>query len=156
MCRRSAIRRSATVRDGLAISPGMVDAGAAHFDGVGISVLWSLPFAGLLLSIALLPLLTPHFWEHHFCKVAAFWVLAFFVPCAVAAGFSIAAQAVLHIFLLDYVPFIVVHALRCCRRDQGERQSCRYPGHEYGDAGLRHSIGELPRHARRLDGADPP
>jgi Na+/H+ antiporter NhaD/arsenite permease-like protein len=86
----------------------MVDAGAAHFDGVGISVLWSLPFAGLLLSIALLPLLTPHFWEHHFCKVAAFWVLAFFVPCAVAAGFSIAAQAVLHIFLLDYVPFILL------------------------------------------------
>ena len=70
--------------------------------------LWSLPFAGLLLSIALLPLLTPHFWEHHFCKVAAFWVLAFFVPCAVAAGFSIAAQAVLHIFLLEYVPFILL------------------------------------------------
>jgi Na+/H+ antiporter NhaD/arsenite permease-like protein len=86
----------------------MVDVGAAHFDGVGISVLWSLPFAGLLLSIALLPLLTPHFWEHHFCKVAAFWVLAFLVPCAVAAGFSIAAQAVLHTFLLDYVPFILL------------------------------------------------
>src|SRR4029079_6862728 len=86
----------------------MVDAGEAHFDGVGISVLWSPPFAGLLLYIALLPLLTPHFWEHHFCKVAAFWVLAFFVPCAVAAGFSIAAQAVLHIFLLDYVPFILL------------------------------------------------
>jgi len=81
----------------------MVDAGAAHFDGVGISVLWSLPFAGLLLSIALVPLLTPHFWEHHFCKVAAF-----LVPCALAAGFSIAAQAVLHTFLLDYVPFILL------------------------------------------------
>jgi|SRR6185437_10686353 hypothetical protein len=86
----------------------MVDAGAAHFDGVEISVLWSLPFAGLLLSIALLPLLTPHFWEHHFCKVAAFWVLAFLVPCAFADGFSIAAQAVLHTFLLDYVPFILL------------------------------------------------
>jgi len=86
----------------------MVDAGAAHFDGVGINVLWSLPFAGLLLSIALLPLLTPHFWEHHFGKVAAFWALAFLVLCAVVAGFPIAAQAVLHTFLLDYVPFILL------------------------------------------------
>jgi hypothetical protein len=86
----------------------MIDAGAAHFDGVGLSVLWSLPFAGLLLSIALLPLLTPHFREHHFGKVAAFWALAFLGPCAVAAGFPIAAQAVLHTFLLDYVPFILL------------------------------------------------
>src|SRR4026209_1285872 len=33
----------------------MVDAGAARFAGVEISVLWWLPFAGLLLSIALVP-----------------------------------------------------------------------------------------------------
>ena len=31
--------------------------------------LWSvLPFAGILLSIALMPLWTPHFWHHHFAE----------------------------------------------------------------------------------------
>jgi hypothetical protein len=47
----------------------MIDAGAAHFSGTGLGIVWSLPFIGLLLSIALLPLLTPYFWEHHFGKV---------------------------------------------------------------------------------------
>jgi Na+/H+ antiporter NhaD/arsenite permease-like protein len=34
-----------------------------------------LPFVGILLSIALLPLLAPHFWEHHFPKVSGFWLV---------------------------------------------------------------------------------
>ena len=86
----------------------MIDAGAAHFSGTGLGIVWSLPFIGLLLSIALLPLLTPYFWEHHFGKVAAFWALVFVVPCALAAGFRIATEEVLHTLLLDYVPFILL------------------------------------------------
>ncbi|MDH4120828.1 MAG: sodium:proton antiporter [Deltaproteobacteria bacterium] len=35
-----------------------------------------LPFAGILLSIALFPLLAHRFWEHHYGKVSAFWGLA--------------------------------------------------------------------------------
>src|ERR1044071_10509303 len=78
----------------------MIDAGAAHFSGTGLGIVWwSLPFIGLLLSIALLPLLTPYFWEHHFGKVAAFWALVFVVPCALAAGFRIATEEVLHTLL---------------------------------------------------------
>ena len=43
--------------------------------------LWSvLPFAGILLSIALIPLVALHFLEHHFPKVSAFWALVFAVP----------------------------------------------------------------------------
>ncbi len=43
--------------------------------------LWSvLPFAGILLSIALFPLFAPHFWHHHFPKVSALWALAFAIP----------------------------------------------------------------------------
>ena len=58
----------------LALLPGM--AAAADIDGGTLSVLWGVPFAGLLLSIALMPLLTPIFWHHHFGKVAAAWSLA--------------------------------------------------------------------------------
>ncbi|KAB2894721.1 MAG: sodium:proton antiporter, partial [Burkholderiaceae bacterium] len=44
-------------------------AGAAELDGRTLSVLWGVPFAGILLSIALMPLLAPVFWHHHFGKV---------------------------------------------------------------------------------------
>jgi hypothetical protein len=44
---------------------------------------------GLLLSIALLPLAAPRFWEHHFGKVATFWALAWLIPCAAAFGVSV-------------------------------------------------------------------
>ena len=43
--------------------------------------IWSiLPFAGILLSIALIPLFAPHFWGNHFKKISAFWALVFAVP----------------------------------------------------------------------------
>ena len=63
---------------------------AADFDGGGLSVFWAMPFAGILLSIALLPLLVPSFWHHHFGKVAAAWSLAFFLPFALVFGPALA------------------------------------------------------------------
>jgi Na+/H+ antiporter NhaD/arsenite permease-like protein len=81
---------------------------ANHFDGAGASLAWSIPFVGILLSIALLPLIAPRFWEHHFGKVAAFWALALLVPCAAISGFWTATTEILHIFLLDYLPFILL------------------------------------------------
>jgi Na+/H+ antiporter NhaD/arsenite permease-like protein len=86
----------------------MVDAGSPHLDGAGLSLFWSIPFAGLILSIALLPLLTPHFWEHHFGKVAALWSLALLLPCAVAFGLRTTAAEALHTVLLDYLPFLIL------------------------------------------------
>lgn len=70
--------------------------------------LWSvIPFAGILLSIALFPLFAPHFWHHHFGKVTAFWALVFAVPFLLA--FQGAAMIdLLHIYLIDYIPFIIL------------------------------------------------
>ena len=39
---------------------------AAEFDGARLNLLWAIPFAGILLSIALMPLMVPSFWHHHF------------------------------------------------------------------------------------------
>jgi len=86
----------------------MIEGGAFHLDGAGVSLAWSLPFAGLLLSIALLPLFTPHLWEHHFGKIAAFWALALLLPCALVFGAWTAVTEVLHALLLDYLPFILL------------------------------------------------
>jgi Na+/H+ antiporter NhaD/arsenite permease-like protein len=70
--------------------------------------LWScIPFAGMLLSIALLPLLAPGFWHHHFGKVTAFWAASLGIPFLAAYG-EAAWHEILHILLADYVPFIIL------------------------------------------------
>jgi Na+/H+ antiporter NhaD/arsenite permease-like protein len=79
-----------------------------HFDGADASLAWALPFIGLLLSIALLPVLAPRFWEHHFGKVAAFWALVLVIPYVAALGAAGGAIAVLHTLFLDYLPFILL------------------------------------------------
>lgn len=81
---------------------------AATFDGAALSPLWGLPFAGILLSIALMPLLVPSFWHHHFGKVAAAWALAFLLPFAAVFGPGLAGAQVVHALLAEYIPFIVL------------------------------------------------
>jgi Na+/H+ antiporter NhaD/arsenite permease-like protein len=69
---------------------------------------WSaVPFAGMLLSIALLPLLAPTFWHHHFPKVSAAWSLAVVVPFVLAYG-EAAVHELLHVAIVDYVPFLIL------------------------------------------------
>lgn len=84
---------------------------AAHgpsIPGAQLSAIWVIPFACMLLSIAIMPLAMPHFWEHHFGKIAVFWGLAFLIPCMIVYGFGVAFYEFLHIILLDYIPFIVL------------------------------------------------
>lgn len=81
---------------------------AAEFDGGQLSPLWGVPFAGLLLSIALMPLLAPVFWHHHFGKVTAAWSLVFLLPFAVAFGPAVAGHSFVHALLAEYVPFILL------------------------------------------------
>jgi Na+/H+ antiporter NhaD/arsenite permease-like protein len=90
----------------LALLPGLAQ--AADLDGSQLSVWWGVPFAGVLLSIALVPLLAPIFWHHHFGKVSAAWALVFLLPFAVVAGPSVAWTAVVHAMVAEYIPFIIL------------------------------------------------
>ena len=83
-------------------------AGAAEFDASRLSPLWGVPFAGILLSIALCPLLTPVFWHHHYGKVAAAWGLAFLVPFALMFGAGTAGSALVHTLVGEYIPFVIL------------------------------------------------
>ncbi len=74
----------------------------------GLSAWWGLPFAGLLLSIALCPLLVPNFWHHHYGKVSAGWSLAFLLPFAVQFGVGAAGGGLLHALVEEYIPFIIL------------------------------------------------
>ncbi len=70
--------------------------------------LWSmLPFAGILLSIAFLPLVASRSWHRHYAWISLAWALAFAVPF-VAAYRAEALREIAQIYLVDYVPFVVL------------------------------------------------
>ncbi len=86
----------------------LAEVAVPHLDGAILGPLWAAPFIGLLLSIAILPLLTPQIWHHHYGKIALFWALAFLAPFAGLHGADQAAFELLQAMLLDYAPFIVL------------------------------------------------
>ncbi|MDI9334511.1 MAG: sodium:proton antiporter [Cytophagales bacterium] len=73
-----------------------------------LSSVWAIPFAGMLLSIAFLPMLAPHVWHKHYGKVTAFWALAFLVPFGVLFGASAALGEFFHALLGEYIPFVLL------------------------------------------------
>lgn len=81
---------------------------AADLDGSRLSAWWGVPFAGILLSIALFPLLAPQFWHHHYGKVAAAWALAFLLPFASIFGLAAAGAGLVHALLAEYIPFVIL------------------------------------------------
>ncbi len=83
--------------------------GASHgISGGSLSLLWVLPFAGILLSIALFPLLAEDFWHHHFGKISAAWASLLLIPMIISFGFDATLYEVLHSYLLEYFPFIIL------------------------------------------------
>ena len=79
-----------------------------HLDGAHLGLVWTVPFFGLLLSIALLPLLAHRFWHDHHGKVAAAWAALFLVPFAYRHGLALAAAEVAATLLHEYLPFVIL------------------------------------------------
>jgi Na+/H+ antiporter NhaD/arsenite permease-like protein len=82
-------------------------ASAADLDGAHLGLLWVVPFIGMLLSIALLPLIALHLWHHHYGKIALAWATLTFLPLALLHGPSAAFGLAAHTLLLEYLPFII-------------------------------------------------
>jgi Na+/H+ antiporter NhaD/arsenite permease-like protein len=83
-------------------------AGAVELAGAQLSVVWALPFVGILLSIALFPLVAAHFWENHHGKIAALWAALIAAPLVFWIGPEVGVRALLHTALLEYIPFILL------------------------------------------------
>ncbi len=98
---------------GIGASLGAVQAAAPSFeaqaDAIGRHLpLWSgLPFAGILLSMAMMPLLVPRFWADRFHQVAIAWAFLFAAPFAVEFG-PVALWKVADTLVSDYLPFIIL------------------------------------------------
>ena len=71
-------------------------------------LIWGAPFAGLLLSIAIVPLFAAHFWHEHFGKVTLAWALALLVPFLLTFGADETLRNVAHAMLEEYVPFFAI------------------------------------------------
>jgi Na+/H+ antiporter NhaD/arsenite permease-like protein len=81
---------------------------AAELDGRTLGVVWALPFVGILLSIAVFPLVAGHFWEHHQGKIALAWGLLAAIPLWFVLGSGVAVSALVHTAMLEYIPFILL------------------------------------------------
>ncbi len=77
-------------------------------DGKNLPIWSIIPFVGILLSIAILPLVfDSHFLVHHGGKMSLVWGLVFAIPYLAVFGGK-AFYDILHIYLLDYIPFIIL------------------------------------------------
>lgn len=71
--------------------------------------LWlCIPFACLLLCIAIFPLVKPEWWEKNRAYAVILWSLLFIIPFAIKYGAGTAAETVLECIIGDYLTFIVL------------------------------------------------
>ena len=105
MSRRLILAAMATVA--MLVQTGAAQA-AEGLNGADFGFAWAVPFIGILLCIALGPLLFAHAWEHHQGKISAAWGLAVLIPLLLTRGAPIAATSLTHTALLEYVPFILL------------------------------------------------
>lgn len=78
------------------------------FSGSELGLAWAAPFAGLLLSIAVLPLAAPALWHHHFGKIAAGWTLALLLPFGLSFGAAATGGVLIHTLVEEYLPFTIL------------------------------------------------
>lgn len=71
-------------------------------------ILFCIPFAGLLLCIAIMPLVKPEWWEKNQPWAVLVWSLLFIIPYTMLNGAGATAEIVLECIVNDYLTFIVL------------------------------------------------
>ena len=92
----------------LVLSADSSHGSAPHLNGEGLGIFWVIPFVGILLSIAVFPLVAEEFWHHNFGKISLFWAASLILPFLASQGFKITVYEILHVGLLEYIPFIIL------------------------------------------------
>ncbi|MGH6846214.1 MAG: sodium:proton antiporter [Methylocella sp.] len=77
-------------------------------DGARLPWPLALPFAGILLSIALGPLAVKEWWHIHYEKAAGFWAILALGGLIAVEGLPAAAASFVHSMALQYLPFILM------------------------------------------------
>jgi Na+/H+ antiporter NhaD/arsenite permease-like protein len=69
---------------------------------------WAIPFVGLLLSIAIGPVLFSRIWKRHYGKIAAGWSALTIASIAFVYGAPVALASLVHAALANFLSFIVL------------------------------------------------
>ena len=80
---------------------------SVHLRATDFTIYWIIPFIGILLSIAIIPLIKPIFWHHHYGKVSAFWGVVFVLFFAYFFSEN-AIFYILEVYLKEFLPFILL------------------------------------------------
>lgn len=81
---------------------------SSGFDASEMGLMWGIPFIGLLLSLALFPIFSPKTWHNHNGKISLLWSLSTLIPLTFAFDVFSVTKAVLHTYLFEYIPFIIL------------------------------------------------
>ncbi|MCU6761672.1 Citrate transporter [uncultured Roseburia sp.] len=73
-----------------------------------ISLVFCIPFVGMLLSIAVLPLIAGEWWEKNKKYMVILWSVLFLIPFAVTYSAGTMTEVLADIMINDYIPFIVL------------------------------------------------
>lgn len=74
----------------------------------GIPLWTCIPFVGMLLCIAVLPLVKPEWWEHNRQYAVILWSALFIIPFGLKFGLGHVTEIVLECIVNDYLTFIVL------------------------------------------------
>lgn len=77
-----------------------------ELNGTTLSALWALPFLGMILSIAIFPLVLPKFWSDHYGKVSFIWSAIVLIGLAITQGFGISLHSLILVMFEQFLPFI--------------------------------------------------
>lgn len=72
------------------------------------SLLTCIPFVGMLLCIAVFPLVKADWWDKYKPAVVAFWIILFLIPYTAMHGAATTMETVLDCIINDYLTFIIL------------------------------------------------
>ncbi len=78
------------------------------FKGGELSLLWALPFVGMILSLALFPMILPHFWKRNYGTISFFWSLATLISIFIFQGLNVCLATFASTMIYQFIPFIIV------------------------------------------------
>lgn len=81
---------------------------AADFSGDNLSICWSIPFVGILFSIAFMPLFLSRLWHYHYGKIITFWTMLFILFALYSFGLQTTINLTAHAIIAEYIPFILL------------------------------------------------
>lgn len=77
-------------------------------DPLFFSLLWIVPFGGILMSLAFIPLLSLKFWHHQYGKILMGWIITFLISFVVTEGATSTLHMLLGVMLHHYIPFMAL------------------------------------------------